>query len=149
MKYQLRHFENNLQMMASVGWIFSIIGIIVFFTGPIPVAAFFLLIGILMIWLQLRGKRITIDTENRFVKSGRTSVKIVNPSMVFINEVRVSQNVNSRVNSANVKMYFYKAFIQDGENKILISCNRNENRDIEAIKKISEDLGIPFQKNYE
>ena len=149
MKYKLRHFENNLQIVSSLGWILIIIGIIIFFTGPIPAGALSLLIGFLLVWFQYRGKTITVDTEAKNVKSGGNSIEISNPSMVYMNEVKVSQNVNSRGSSANVKMYFYKAYIQDGENSILISCNRNDQRDIKAIAAIANDLGVPFKQNYE
>lgn len=148
MIYRLRHFENNMQIVSSLGWILVIIGIITLFAGPIPAAVILILLGALLIWLQLRGKRITVDTEARVVKSGSEVISIKNPSQVFINEVRMSQTVNSRGSSTNVKMYFYKAYIQDGDNSILISCNRNDERDMEALKKIAKDLQIPFEKNY-
>ncbi len=149
MTYQLRNFENNMQMLASIGWIFAIIGVVTCFVGPIPAAIFLLLFGFLLIWIQLRGKRITVDTNEKFVKSEGEKIGLSSPSMVYMNEVRVSQNVNSRGSTANVKMYFYKAYIQDGEQNILISCNRSDKRDMEVIQKIAKDLQVPFRKNYE
>ncbi|MEO9871932.1 hypothetical protein [Ekhidna sp.] len=149
MIYRLRHFENNMQIVSSLGWIFIIIGVVVLFVGPIPGAIFFITIGSFLVWFQLRGKRITVDTGNKLVKSGKDIIQLVEPSIVFMNEVRVSQTVNSRGSSTNVKMYFYKAYIQDGDNRALISCNRNDQRDMEAIKKIAEDLNVPFQQNYD
>ncbi|WP_436515459.1 hypothetical protein [Ekhidna sp. To15] len=148
MIYRLRHFENNMQIVSSLGWIMVIVGVITLFVGPIPGGLIFILLGAGLIWLQLRGKRIMVDTTSRTVKSGREITSIDNPSQVFMKEVRVSQTVNSRGSSANVKMYFYKAYIQDGDNNILISCNRNDQRDMEALKRIANDLKIPFEKNY-
>ncbi|MEP2951572.1 MAG: hypothetical protein ABJO91_16265 [Ekhidna sp.] len=138
-----------MQIVSSLGWIFIIIGVVVLFVGPIPGAIFFITIGSFLVWFQLRGKRITVDTGNKLVKSGKDIIQLVEPSIVFMNEVRVSQTVNSRGSSTNVKMYFYKAYIQDGDNRALISCNRNDQRDMEAIKKIAEDLNVPFQQNYD
>lgn len=150
MKYQLRHFENNMQMVASVGWIFVILGIIMVFVDSLALTGSIILIviGAFLIWIQLRGKRITVDTNAKEVISGKEKTPIIHPSLVYMNEVRVSQNVNSRGSSANVKMYFYKAYIQDGENAILVSCNRNDQRDMNALKKIATDLQVPFQLNY-
>lgn len=149
MEYQLRHFENNFQIVSSLGWVFVIVGIIVLFVGPIPGAVILMSIGAFLIYIQLRGKRIKVDTDAKTVVSQGETTQLSTPSMLFIKEVRVSQNINSRVNSTNVKMYFYKAFIQDGDNFILISCNRNDNRDLDALKNIAKDLNIPFQQNYE
>ncbi len=149
MKFSLRHFENNFQIAASVGWIFVIIGIITIVAGPIPVALIFIVVGTNLIILQLRGKRIVVDTDAKTVKSGKETFDVSNTSLIFMNEVGVSQRVNSRASSANVKMYFYKAYIQSGDEKILISCNRSEKRDLESIQKIAEALQVPFQKNYD
>ncbi len=148
MKYQLRHFENNFQIVSSLGWVMIIVGIITLFIGPIPGAVVLILLGTLLIWIQIRGKRITVDTSARVIKSGGELVSINNPSSLFLKEVKVSQTVNSRVNSSNVKMYFYKAYIQDGEESHLISCNGDDKRDMESLKKIANDLQIPFEKNY-
>ncbi|WP_462251699.1 hypothetical protein [Ekhidna sp.] len=149
MKFQLRHFENNNQIVSSLGWIFIIIGVITLFVGPFPGAIIFIVVGAALVWIQLRGKRIGVDTDAKLVTSGKETFDISNASLVYMNEVRVSQNVNSRGSSANVKMYFYKAFIQNGDENVLISCNRSEKRDMEAIKKIAEALQVPFQKNYD
>ncbi|WP_420316267.1 hypothetical protein [Ekhidna sp.] len=148
MIYRLRHFENNHQIVSSLGWILVIVGIVVLFIGPIPGAIIFILIGAFLIWLQLRGKRITVDTEAKTVKAGGKTQKLSNPSLVFMKEIRMSQNINSRVNSANVKTYFYMAYIQDDTERILISCNRNDQRDLDKLKKIAGDLNIPFQLEY-
>ncbi|WP_421764544.1 hypothetical protein [Ekhidna sp.] len=149
MIYRLRHFENNLQIVASLGWILVIVGVIALFVGPVPGAIILILLGAGLIWLQLRGKRIIVDTKNKLVKSGKSIHQLKNPTMVFINEVKLSQTVNSRVSSSHVKMYFYKAYIQDGENCILISCNRNDQRDMKTLKQIASDLRVPFEQNYE
>ena len=148
MEYKLRHFENNNQMVASFGWIFVIVGIIALFFGSIPGAIILMVIGAFLAWLQLQGKRITVDTDAKVVKAGGDTIDISNASLVFMNEVLVSQNVNSRGSSANVKMCFYKAFIQLEDDNVLISCNRSEDRDMEAIKKIANDLQVSFQKKY-
>ncbi|MEP1032901.1 hypothetical protein [Ekhidna sp.] len=148
MTYRLRHFENNMQIVSSLGWILVIVGIITLFSGPIPAAAILMVFGAGLIWCQLRGKSITVDTKEKIIKSGNDIKAIKSPTMVYINEVQVSQNVNSRVQSANVKMYFYKAYIQDGEESHLISCNRNDTRDMEALENIAKDLQIPFEMNY-
>lgn len=138
-------------MVASVGWIFVILGIITVFVDSLALtgSVIMIVIGAFLIWIQLRGKRITVDTNTKEVISGKEKTPITNPSLVYMNEVRVSQNVNSRGSSANVKMYFYKAYIQDGDNAILISCNRDDQRDMDNIKKIAEDLKVPFQQNFE
>ena len=149
MKYRLRHFEDRLQIISSLGIVFVVLGIINLFIGPIPLALFFLVAGVVLVWLQNRGRRITVDTQNKTVKAGGKITSVSNPVSVYLNESRVSQNVNSRVSSAKVKMYFYKGYIQDGENRILISCNRNDERDLEAMKSIAKDLGVPFEKTYE
>lgn len=149
MKYHLRHFENNMQIVSSLGWVLIIVGLITLFVGPIPGAVILILLGVLLVWLQLRGKRITVDTSAKVVKSGGEIARINNPSLVFMKEVKISQRVNSRGSSTNVKMYFYKGYIQDGEESHLISCNRNDKRDMEALKQIAQDLSVPFEKNYE
>ena len=149
MVYELRHFENNFQIVASLGWGLVIIGIVILFTGPIPAGFLFIIIGAILIWIQLRGKRIYVNTKTKIVKSQGETFKISDPLMIFMREIRVSQNVNSRVSTTNVKMYFYKGYLQDGESKILISCNRNEKRDMEKLKQIASDLNIPFQLNYQ
>lgn len=136
-------------MISSLGIVFAVLGIINLFIGPFPMAIGFLILGVLLIWLQNRGRRITVNTNNKTVRVGGKISEITNPTGVYINEVKVSQNVYSRVSSANVRMYFYKGYIQDGENRILISCNRNDERDLEAMRAIAKDLGVPFEKTYE
>ena len=148
MIYRLRNFENNYQILASLGWIFIIIGCVTLFTGPIPGGIILILIGAFFIWFQLRGKRIKVNTKELNVKSGRELIKLQNPEMVYINEVRMGQRVNSRVNSASVKMHFYKGYIKDGEKIILISSNRKETRDWDKLKAIASDLGVEFIRNY-
>lgn len=150
MKFALRHFENNFQIISTLGWVFIIIGFITTFLElPLPGSLILIAIGAGLVWVQLRGKRIIVDTDAKTVKAGKETFDISNASSVFMNEVGVSQRVNSRVSSANVKMYFYKAFIQNGDEKVLISCNRNDKRDMESIQKIAEALQVPFTKNYD
>lgn len=149
MKYKLRHFENNWQALSSLGYVFIIIGIVNFFISPWPVAVVFLFLGIFCVWFQLRGKRILVDTDSKTVKSGGEVIQLKNPTSLYMNEVRVSQQVSSRGSSTNVKTYHYKAFIEDGDQNILISCNGNDSRDMQALRRIAEELGVPFHKNYE
>lgn len=149
MIYKLRHFENNFQIISSLGWGLIVLGIISFFVGPLPVSIIAIVIGALLVLLQLRGKRITVDTEKKSVIAGNETIKLINPTMVFMNEVKMSQTVSSRGSTTNVKMYFYKAFIHDGEYTIMISCNRSESRDLEKLEQIAKDLNVPFQKNFE
>ena len=106
------------------------------------------LLGAGMIWAQLRGKRVKVDTENRTVRSSGKVYALRNPEKIFMNKIRVSQNVNSRAQSANVKTYFYLAYLQDGDEKILLSSNRKEERDLDALKSIASDLDVDFVLNY-
>lgn len=106
------------------------------------------LFGTSMIWLQLRGKRIAVDTDQKIIKSAGKTHKIENPEKIILNEVKMSQTVNARVNSTNVKMYFYKAYLLDGDEKILLSSNRKEDRDIAKLKAIADDLCVELVKNY-
>lgn len=148
MVYHLRHFENNYQIVASLGWVLAIGGVIALFVTPIPVGMYLLALGFLLIWWQLRGKRIAVDTSNKTIKAAGEVHPIHHPTSVFVNEVAVSQVVNSRGSSTTVKSYFYKGYLQDGEESRLISCNRSEQRDIQQLKQIADDLRVPFQKNY-
>jgi len=149
MKYSLRNFENNLQMLNSTGWVLVIVSLILIATQQMPGFLIFTLIGAGMIWLQLRGKRIYVDTSAKTIKSAGKIRDIKNPSQVFMNEVKLSQRVNSRAQSTNVNMYYYKAYLQDGEEKVLLSSNRKESRDMEKLTAIAKDLGVEFHQNFQ
>ena len=148
MKYQLRNFENNLQMVSSLGWIFIIISLIFLAIRQNPALLLVTVFGVAMVWIQMRGKRIAVDTKAKTIRSAGKTYQIRNPAQLFINEVRVRQNVNSRAQSANIKTYFYKAYLMDGGEKILLSSNRNDTRDMEALQSIANDLGVELVKNY-
>ncbi|NQZ76280.1 MAG: hypothetical protein HRT61_09230 [Ekhidna sp.] len=148
MEYRLRHFENNWQIISSLGYLLIVLGIVNFFISPWAVGVVFLALGIFCVWFQLRGKRITVDTKDKTVKRGRDVIQLSNPTAIIMKEVRLSQNVNSRASTTTVKSYFYKAFIQDGDKSILISCNGNDKRDVETLNRIAEDLSIPFIRKY-
>lgn len=148
MKYTLRNFQNNFQVAASVGWIMVILSLVFLLIKGEPGVLIIGAIGGLVIYWQNRGKRIIVDTNEQFIKSGFSKEQIKDPQRIYINKVRISQNVNSHVSSANVKFYFYKAFLQDGEEKHLISCNRKEERDMERLKAIAKDLKIDLELNY-
>ena len=135
-------------MLNSVGWIFIVISLIFLVVKQAPGVLIVTALGAGMIWLQLRGKRINVDTAQKTIKSGSKTHAITSPTQIFINEVRVSQNVNSRVQSSNVKMYFYKAYLQDEDEKILLSSNRKEERDLSKLKSIADDLRVELVKNY-
>jgi len=110
-----------------------------------------LIIGVaggILILLQLRGKRITVDTDKKIIKSFLSKVAIEHLTEVIVKKIKVNQRVNSRVSSSNVSMYFYKAYLKDGEQKHLISSNRKEKRDLEKLQAIANDLNIDFTKNY-
>jgi len=106
------------------------------------------IVGLAMIWLQLKGKRVQVDTETRIIHFSGEKYKMDTPEKIFMNRIRISQNVNSRAQSTNVKTYFYKAYLQDGDEKILLSSNKAEGRDLEKLKAIARDLGIDFTLNY-
>lgn len=148
MKYKLRHFENNYQIVSSLGWTLVILGAIFCFVGPFPIGLFFFGVGLLLIWFQLRGKRILVDTENKTVKGLGKEITLKNPQRIYLKEVRMRQNINSRTSSSSVKLYFYKAYIQDGNESILISCNRKASRDLDSLKQIATDLSVPFEQHY-
>lgn len=148
MIYRLRYFENNFQILSSLGWILIFVGIVTVFTGPIPGGILFSGFGGLLVWLQLRGKRITVDTQSKTIKAGGKTIKLKKPTALVMREVNMSQTVNSIVNSANVKMHFYKACLLDEQKEHWISCNRKETRDLANLKRIAEELNIPFQQNY-
>ena len=148
MKYRLRNFENNFQIINSLGWVFVILSVILIFVKQSPGFLIFGLLGGLLIWIQLRGKRIVVDTIAKTVKSSNKTHNIQNPIEVYINEVKVSQTVNSRSQSSNVRIFFYKAYILDGKNRILLSSNRNEQRDLAKLGAIAKELGVELVKNY-
>ncbi|MEM7549510.1 MAG: hypothetical protein AAF363_07545 [Bacteroidota bacterium] len=148
MTYKLRVFNNNFQIINSLGWVLIIMSLIFLLIKGMPGVLIFAVVGGALIWLQLHGKRTIVDTSEKIVKSGSKVHRVTNPSLIFMNEVRVAQNVNSRVSTTSVQSYFYKAYLHEGEEKILLSSNRKEDRDLETLKSISKDLGIPFVKNY-
>lgn len=88
-----------------------------------------------------------VDTENRMIRKGRKTINIKHPTELFLKEVSVSQNVNSQVSTATIKMRFYKAYLVDGDEKILISCNRSADRDLQKLKAIANDLSLEFANN--
>ena len=109
MTYSLRNFQNNLQTISSLGWVLVVISIVfTFMKGPgaLVIGA---VGGILIVWQQ-RGKRIKVDTKSKTIRKGMKSVIISNPQKIFINRVNISQSVNSRVSTTNVKSYFYTDF---------------------------------------
>ncbi|MEM7296939.1 MAG: hypothetical protein AAF391_01600 [Bacteroidota bacterium] len=148
MKYTLRNFQNNFQAAASVGWILVIMSIVFFMLkmqrGMLTIAV----VGLVLILWQQRGKRVLVDTKERIIRAGFKKIEIKDPKRIFINQVRMSQNVNSQVSRTNVKSLFYKTFLQDGEEKHLLSCNRDPERDMESLEKIAKDLAIELTKNY-
>ena len=89
-----------------------------------------------------------MDTAAKTIKNGSLAHSIKQPTKVFMNKQRYSQNVNSRVSSTNVKSYFYKAYLEDGEEKVLLSSNKSEERDLQKLQAIAMDLNIPFERNY-
>ncbi|MEM0938965.1 MAG: hypothetical protein AAF600_07965 [Bacteroidota bacterium] len=89
-----------------------------------------------------------MDTSEKIVKSGSKTYNIIKPIQIYMNKVKMSQNVNSRVSSSNIKAYFYKAYLLDGGEKILLSSNRKEDRDLEKLVSITKEFGISFIKNY-
>lgn len=89
-----------------------------------------------------------VDTDNRVVKNGKKSHQLTNPIHVIVNRVRMAQTVNSRVSSSNVSMFFYKGYIQDGEEKILISSNRSEKRDMQKLIDLAQALDVDLILNY-
>ena len=135
-------------MLNSMGWIFIIISLISVIVKGQPGILIIGLFGAGMIWLQLRGKRITVDTTKKVIKSGGKTHAIKSPHRIFMKEVKMSQTVNARVNSTNVRMYFYKAYLHDGKETILLSSNRKEDRDLEKLQAIALDLNIPLEKTY-
>ena len=149
MKYSLRNFDNNFQIINSTGWIFVLLSLALLIIKGAPG---FLLIGLSgagLIWFQLRGKRVSVDTSEKIVKSGGKIIQLTAPVKMYMNEVKVSQRVNARVNSADFKSYFYKAYLQQGDEKILLSSNRKPGRDMEKLKQIAQDLSIDFQVNFD
>ena len=148
MKHRLRHFENNFQMVASLGWIIALLSLVFLVIERMPGFLLLTLIGAIMILWQSRGKRIVVDTDKRIIKRFFKTSSIKNPSQVFIIRVRVSQNVNSRVSTTNVKTNFYKGYLMDGKDEIEISSNRKEMRDMDKLKAIASELGVPFTQNY-
>ena len=135
-------------MLNSMGWIFVIIALIFTIVKQSPGFLIIAAFGAGMIWLQLRGGRIQVDMGKKVVRSGRSKHVITNPFQIFINEVRVTQNVNSRAQSMNAKTVFYKAYLLDGEDKVLLSSNRNEERDMAKLKAIADELRVELVKNY-
>ena len=148
MKYQLRNFQNNFQILNSVGWIFVIVSIVFIVVKQNLGYLIFGVFGAAMIWLQLKGKIVSVDTSKKIIKSGGKTHQILSPVQLYMNEVKVSQNVNSRAQTANIKTFFYKAYLQDGNESILLSSNRKETRDLERLKAIAKDLNIEFSQNY-
>ncbi len=148
MKYQLRNFENNLQTVSSIGWVFIILSLIMLVAKQQPGYLIVTIFGTILVLLQLRGKRIAVDTEEKTITSSGNTHIIKSPNQIFINRVKVSQNVNSRAQSANVKTYFYKGFLQDGDEKVLLSSNRSEDRDMAKLKAIADEFRIELVKNY-
>ena len=148
MKYRLRNFENNFQMLNSMGWIFIGVSLVFLMIKQNPAMLIVTVFGAGMIWLQLKGKRIHVDTDAKTVKSDEGVHTIQHPTQIFMNEVTLAQRVNSRVNSANVRTRFYKAYLQDGEEKILLSSNRREERDWKKLEAIATDLKIDLVKHY-
>lgn len=148
MKYRLRNFENNLQILNSVGWVLVVVSLIVLVAKQQPGILLMTLIGAGLIWLQLRGKRIVVNTANKTVLSDGKIHSIEGVDKLYMNEVKVRQRVNSRAQSANISTYFYKAYIMVGEEKILISSNRKENRDMKKLEAIAKNLNITLIKNY-
>ena len=146
MTYKLRNFENNFQAVSSLGWIIVAMSLLLFFIKGMPGFLIFTMIGGLLIWWQLRGKRVIIDVSKRTIKKGLKTISIESPLQIIFKETSISQRVNSRVSSTTVQNYFYKAFLEMGEQKILISSNRKESRDFEKLKLIASDLGIDFVK---
>lgn len=135
-------------MLNSMGWILIILSLIFLFVKQAPDVLIVTVFGAGIIWLQLRGKRISLNTTQRTVRSEGKMHKIKKPERIFMNKVVLSQTVNARVNSTNVRMYFYKAYLLDGEEKILISSNRKEERDMAKLKAIADELRVELVKNY-
>lgn len=133
-------------MLNSMGWIFIIISLIFMIVKGKPAFLIVALFGVGLIWLQLRGKRIIVDTGERIIKAGGKTHKIKNPKKIYLKEVKMSQTVNARVSSSNVKTYFYKAYLLDGEDKILLSSNRKEERDMAKLKAIADELRVELEK---
>ncbi len=148
MKYHLRNFENNFQIVSSLGWILIFVSLIFIVTKGMFGFLLFLLIGVLLVWWQLRGGRIIVDTQAKTIKSGKLLHQMKQPDRIFMNKQRFSQNVNSRVNTMNVHLHFYKAYLEDGDDKILLSSNKKEERDWKKLEQISKDLDIPLVRNY-
>lgn len=132
-------------MVSSVGWLLIIMSVIFVFLKPAPGVLFFAVLGAGMVWLQLRGKRIHVDTATKTVNRGRHTHKIQDPVVIFINKVKVAQTVNARSQSTNVKTFFYKAYLLDGEAKVLLSSNRKVERDLKKLKDIAADLKVELQ----
>ena len=105
MKYQLRNFENNFQMVSSLGWIFILVSIIFIVTKGMIGFLLFTAVGVLLVWWQQRGGRISVDTAAKTIKNGSSVHSITQPTKVFMNKQRYSQNVNSRVSSTNVILF--------------------------------------------
>ena len=148
MKYRLRNFENNFQIINSLGWVFVILSVILIFVKQSPGFLIFGLLGGMLIWIQLRGKRIVVDTIAKTVKSSNKTHNIQNPIEVYVTEAKVSQTVNSRSQSSNVRTFFYKAYLLNAEDRILLSSNRNEQRDLAKLDAIAKELGVELVKNY-
>jgi len=148
MVYKLRNFENNYQVLASLGWFFVVMSVVLLFTKKVPTLILFATPGVLLILLQLRGKRVTVDTQNKTIKKGLKTIALNAPNRLFVNKVNLTQRVNSRASSTQAQHLFYKAFLQDGDEKIQISSNRKEERDMKTLKGIADELGIEFVLNY-
>ncbi|MEM6737587.1 MAG: hypothetical protein AAF620_16110 [Bacteroidota bacterium] len=148
MTYTLRNFDNDFQIVNSLGWVLIVVSLVFLIIKGMPGYLIFAGIGAVLIWWQIRGKRIKVDTSEKTVKSGSKTYNIIEPIQIYMNKVMMSQNVNSRVSSSNIKAYFYKAYLLDRGAKILLSSNRKEDRDLEKLVSITQEFGITFIKNY-
>lgn len=148
MNYTLRNFDNNYQAVSSLGWVISLLSLILFFVAELDGFLLFIPLGILMILWQLRGKRVHLNTESKTIRKGTQTIQLKEPTRISINQVKMSQRVNSRVSSTQARQTFYKAYLQDGDENHVISSNRKEERDMEKLKAIAKDLGVELTINY-
>lgn len=148
MKYTLRNYENNFQIVASLGWLLVIMSVALLFIKGQPAVLVLGAVGGLLIWWQLRGKRVTVDTGSKTIKAGLKTIALNGPRQVLLKKIKVSQNLNSRGSTANVKSEFYVAFILDGDDRHQISSNRKPERDMDKLKQIADDLKVELVVNY-
>jgi hypothetical protein len=145
MNYRLRVFTNRLQSVSSIGWVFVIIAIVTFFNKGInPVSLTILPIGIFSILFQLRGRRVVIDTTGKKIIRGYRKENLDGIEKIVFIKSSFNQTISSRVSTSSLSESFYQALLYRQGEKQLISSNRTAQRDLEKLKKIAEELRIPF-----